>query len=139
MVIFAPAISVTTAGAENPNDILVIANLGIKTDSITIDDLKDVYLKKRTNWSSGEKVIPIHVSNNSALRDAFRSAVLKMSSTDEQSYWQVRKIKEGDTDPPSFDNVMKAVFRLHGAVSYVFRSQYKSNVAKIVLVLPAGK
>jgi hypothetical protein len=139
LFLIAGAISADIARAENPNDILVIANLGVKANSVALDELKDMFLKKKTSWGSGDKVIPLNVSDNPKLRDEFRAAVLKMSSTEEQRYWQARKIKEGDSEPTAFGNIQKAVFKLSGSVSYVYRSQYKTGVAKIVLVVPAGK
>jgi hypothetical protein len=139
VVLIGAAISADIARAENPNDILIIANLGVKTNSIAVDELRDLFLKKRTSWGSGEKAVPLNVADNPKLREEFRATVLKMSSTEEQSYWQVRKIKEGVSDPPTFGNIQKAVFKLRGALSYIYRSQYKEGVAKVVLVLPAGK
>lgn len=138
-VLIGAAMSADPARAENPNDILVIANLGVKTNSIALDELRDAFLKKRTNWGSGERVVPLNVSDNPKLRDEFRAAVLKMSATEEQRYWQTRKIKEGDSEPAAFGNIQKAVFKLRGAVSYIYRSKYKEGVSKVVLVLPAGK
>jgi hypothetical protein len=61
-----------------------------------------------------------------------------MSVSEERSYWQNSKIKRGVSEPRAFGNVLKAVFKLRGAVSYVYRSQYKAGAAKIVLVIPAG-
>lgn len=138
VLLIAAVASVDTARAESPNDILVIASPAIKVKSITVEDLRDMFLKKRTNWSSGEKVVPLNVADNAKLREEFRNAVLEMSPSEEQSYWQIRKIKEGDSDPPALGNVLKAVFKLRGAVSYIYRSQYKAGVTNVLLVLPNG-
>jgi hypothetical protein len=133
------AMPVTSALAESPNDILVIANLGVTAQSIAISELRDIFLKKRASWSPGEKAIPIHPADNPKLRAEFCQAVLNMSVKDEQSYWQVRKIKEGEVEPPAFGSIIKAVYKLRGSVSYVYRSQFKKGVVKVVLTVPAAK
>jgi hypothetical protein len=130
------AFPLTPVQAENPMDILVIANASVQAREITVDDLRDFFLKKRTNWGSGEKTIPINVTENAKLREAFRERVLNMNSTEEQSYWQSRKIKEGETEPTEFSNTLKAVYKLRGSVSYIYRWQYRQGVVKVILVLP---
>ncbi|MCP4677826.1 MAG: hypothetical protein GY854_20370 [Deltaproteobacteria bacterium] len=125
------------AQAESPNDILVVVNKGVKQDSISLGELKNLFLKDKTTWRSGQKVIPIHASAGSPVRKAFVSRVLGMSIEDEKLFWQKRKIKTGKIKPVEFRNTLKAVFKLRGSISYIFRSQYKERVAKVVLVLPA--
>jgi hypothetical protein len=130
-------LSPTFVQGENPNDILIIANMGVKISGITVEELKEIYLKKRANWTmAGDKAIPIHVADNAALREEFRARVLKMNSTEEESYWRGRKVKAGESEPPVLGNVLKAVFKLRGSVSYIYRSQYRQGVVKVILVLP---
>jgi ABC-type phosphate transport system substrate-binding protein len=133
LVLAAPRI----VGAESPKDILIIVNKAATVGKTTVDELKDVFLKKRSSWSSGGKVIPVHAPEGSPLREDFRKRVLSMSASEEASHWQVRKIKAGDSKPAEFGDTLKAVFKLRGAVSYVYRSQYKEGTANVVLVLPA--
>jgi ABC-type phosphate transport system substrate-binding protein len=125
------------ARAENPNDILVIVNPSVPVKSVSVQDLKDLFLKKRLDWGSGGKAVPIHAAEGSSLRTAFVRRVIGMSVAEEQSYWQERKIKAGIDKPTEFANPLKAVFKIKGAVSYVFRSMYKEGVAKVVMVLAA--
>ncbi len=126
------------ARAESPRDILVVVNRASTVDSVTIDELRDVFLKKRASWRSGGKTTPVNASEGSSLREDFRKRVLNMSSSAEKSYWQKRKIKAGESRPAEFENTLRAVFKLRGAVSYVYRSQFKEGTARVVLVLPAG-
>ena len=39
--------------------------------------------------------------------------------------------------PFSFSDALRAVFKVKGAVGYVFRGDYKPGVVKIIMVLPA--
>jgi len=125
-----------SAIADNPNDILVIANTNIEDKSLSIYELKDFFLKRRTNWESGDKAIPLNAPEGSELREDFRSRVLNLSASEEQSYWQERIVKSGVSGPAEFSNPLKAVFRLKGSLGYVYRSQYREGVVKVLLVIP---
>ncbi len=124
------------AVAENPNDILVVANQGVSVDAVSIRDLKAIFLKRRSNWKNGGKVVPIHAKEGSALRNAFVSRVLGMDAVKERAYWQEVMVKSGTRKPPEFSNTLKAVFKLRGGVSYIYRTQYREGVSKILLVIP---
>ena len=135
-----PLLVVTgTAFADNPSDILVIANNSTPVSRLTVGEAQEIFLKERTHWGSSDKAVPINAPEGSALRNDFRIRALQMKVSDEQQYWEQRKIKSGVTPPPEFANVLKAVFKLRGSVGYIYRSQYKPGLAKILLVLPATK
>ncbi len=123
------------AVAENPNDILIVANQGVSVDSVSIKDLKAIFLKRRANWKNGGKVIPIHAKEGTEIRNAFVERVLGMDSVKERAYWQEVMVKSGTRKPPEFSNTLKAVFKLRGGVSYIYRSQYRDGVSKILLVI----
>lgn len=125
------------ASAENPEDILIVVNGSIKNEQVTKDNLRDIFLKKRGNWSSGIRAVPVY-SKNIALHSDFRERLLNMSSSEEARYWQQLKIRTGESKPVSFDNTLKAVFRLRGAVSYIYRSQYQKGATNVVFVLPVA-
>lgn len=126
-----------TASAEHPEDILIVANKSVSVNSITMNEAKNLFLHKRTHWSDGAKVLPINAPQKSDIRAEFDTQVLAMSLEDELVYWYKKRIQTGSSAPPEFTNPLKAVFRLKGSVSYVYRSQYREGVAKILLVLPA--
>ncbi len=126
------------ATAESPEDILVIVNASVKNETVNSDELKAIFLKKRISWSNGIRAVPVH-STNAALRDDFRSRLLQMSEGEELRYWQQFQIQKGEAKPVAFGNTLKAVFQLRGAVSYIYRSQYRKGATNVVFVLPANR
>ncbi len=128
--------SVNSVKAESPNDILIVANKGVSAGSLSLDELKAFFFKERTSWKTGGRVVPIHANEDSALRKAFLSKVLSMRLAQEKAFWQEQKIRKGMAAPPEFSNTLKAVFKIKGALSYIFRKDYREGVAKILLVLP---
>ena len=122
--------------AEAPDDILVVAHQSVPLDTISLGDLKDIYLFKRRSWTYGDKIVPIHAARGSALRRDFRKFVMKMTVDEETRYWQIRKIQTGEGEPTVFAKPLKAVFKLKNSVSYVYRSEFKTGVAKVLRVIP---
>ncbi len=123
------------AQTESPDDILIVANNSVSASSVPLTILRDLFLKVRKEWRVGESALPINAKDEH-LRSDFRKRVLGMDLTAEQRHWENVKVKYGQSAPPSFDNNLKAVFKLKGAVSYVYRKDFKEGVAKVVLVVP---
>ncbi len=127
------------AQAQAPQDILVIVNSSSPVADASVAELRNIFLKKKSFWRGGEAVVPIHARPGSPLRDAFRQRVLAMTATEEKEYWKNVKIKKGLTEPTAIGNTLKAVYKLRSSVSYVFRADFKTGVAKPILVIPADR
>ena len=125
-----------TSNAESPNDILIIANKGLNINYISPDELKQLFLGKKTNAKSGEKIICINSQAGTAVREIFRTKVLEMSKSEEMSYWERAKIRKQLSPPPEFVGVAKAVFKLPNAISYAYRKDVPTSVVKVLLVIP---
>jgi hypothetical protein len=123
------------ANAESPDDILVIANNKVGVNSVSLQQLRTMFLKQRQNWKSGGKVFPLNAKPGTPIRKAFQAKVLGMDSTSEQAYWQDQRIRKGISKPSAFSNTLKAVFSVKGSISYCYRKQYKPGLAKVLLVL----
>ncbi len=138
MVLCAVILVPRSSLAEDPRDILIIVNNTAQSEKgVTISDVRAIFLKKRASLSSGGKVLPINAKEGTSIRKDFRKLVLGMNKAEEQKYWKDRRIKSGDREPVEFSNTQKAVFKLKGAVSYIYRKQYHKGVATILLVIPA--
>jgi ABC-type phosphate transport system substrate-binding protein len=133
-----PSLALAQRSAESPKDILIVANSAAGVNKVSLADVRDMFLKKRTSWPGGAKVVPVNINDGNGLRNDFRAKVLGMTSAQEKAYWQERKIKAGESTPSEFGDTLRAVFKLRGAIGYVYRSQFKEGTAKVLLVIPAG-
>ena len=127
-----------TAAAESPEDIVVFVHQGSPVKSVSVAELKQLFLKKRASWSSGQSVIVINAPSGSAVRNQFRKAVLGMSEAEEATHWETARIRNQIAEPAEMLNTAKAVFRLKNAVSYAFRKDVPQGVVEVVLVIPKG-
>lgn len=127
---------VAPASADQPDDILVVANLKVPIDKIDIKELRAIYLKKKLYWKMGHDAIPVNSKFGTELRSEFQRRVLGMDPESELIYWERQKIQRALSPPPEFPQTQKAVFKLRNSVSYVFRKDYRANVSKVLLVIP---
>ena len=126
------------AAAENPNDILVVVNREAPSNQVSGDEVKSMFMKLKTRWRGGAKIVPVHAKPGSPLRRDFLRRILGMNPSEEEAYWNDRKIRAGVSKPLEFTTPLKAVFNINGAVGYVYRSQFKKGLAKVILVIPAN-
>lgn len=137
-MVVAVAFAVLSFGASEARagdyDLLIIANKKSNASSASKAELRSYFLKKRTSWKGGGRVIPVNARAGSRLRQAFQSKVLRMSDSEEEEYWKNEGIRRGASKPAELSNTLKAVYHLRGSVSYVFRKDYKGGVVKILAV-----
>jgi len=124
---------------NRPDDILVVANKGVPTTKLSVDDVRAMFLKRKVTWDGDLPVVPVHPNAASPLRAEFLKRVIQLSAADETRYWEDQKIKHGIIGPKVFPNPLKAVYMIKGSLSYIQRKDYKDGVVKIVLVLPAAE
>ena len=137
ILILIPRLEAAGPATGGPEDLIIVVNKANKRNSITLAELREYFLRKRHTWGPGQKSVPIHAKSTTRVREAFNRKVLNMSVNEELQYWQNRKIKFGDSSIVEFGNNLKAVFKIKGSISYVFRSDYKEGVVKVLLVIPA--
>lgn len=122
--------------SESANDIVVFVNKSISIDSLTMSELKQIFLKKKTRWTGGRPIVIINPYGSSPVRKRFSDKVLGMTATDVASYWEKERIRSQVEPPVEMGNTAKAVFHLRNAISYAYRKDVPDGVVKIVLVVP---
>jgi ABC-type phosphate transport system substrate-binding protein len=123
--------------AESPQDILIVANTSVDQKDIEKGEVRAIFLKNKTSWSSGQKIVAVNAKPGTELRDQFQKRVLEMDSNREVSFFEEQKVRYGTSPPVEFPNPLRAVFHLKGSIGYVFRKDYKEGVAKVLLVIPS--
>lgn len=118
------------------DDILIVSNKSVDQKSISLAEVRSIFLKEKTRWKDGQKIIVLNAKRGSPLRKAFQDRLLSMEPEEEYAYWEEQKIRRQLSAPTEFANLLKAVFKLKGAIGYVYRHQYKEGVANVLMVLP---
>lgn len=136
--LLAGVLSGIPALADSPEDILIVANKGAEVNQVTPEEVRSYFLKTRTHWKSGGKVVPVNIKDDPKLRAQFQQLVLQMTPEQEKHHWTEQGIRKGLQPPPEFKKPLRAVFKIKAAIGYVFRKDFTEGVAKILLVVPSN-
>lgn len=77
---------------------VIVVNAANSSNADT-DEIKNLFLKKRTIWSDGITAEPMARGHGSAEQEAFLKYVLGMTQTELDNYWASEKSKTGATAP----------------------------------------
>jgi len=108
---------IITLSAEK---LVLITNRDNSIKSLTRDDIKRIYLKKRRFW--GEmKLTTLNLPPDSTLRQDFEKNILGMSAKELENYW-MRQHYRGQRPPyrlKSSQSVLIFVKKVKGAIGYI--------------------
>jgi ABC-type phosphate transport system substrate-binding protein len=99
--------------------------------------LAQLFLKKSTQWPSGQPALPVDLGDGSPVRAAFSDNVLKRSVPAVRAYWQQRIFSGRDVPPAekaTEADVLGFVRANPGAVGYVASGVAPAGVKVLVVV-----
>lgn len=121
------AVSLTIAAAPAVAEpIAVVVNHDNPKASVGAEELKAIYLGRRTEWSDGTTAQPIDQAPSAPGRAAFVAAVIGMSPARFAEHWVDQKVRGAGSAPPVATSpaaAVKLVSRVRGAVAFVPLSQ----------------
>lgn len=114
------------APRPSDDDFVVIVAAANPATSIRRQELARLFLKKTARWGDGREVMPVDLSVNSGVRNAFTRAVLSVEGMDRisavQNFW-LQQVYSGRGNPPPVKNaeadVVQFVAANPGAIGYV--------------------
>jgi hypothetical protein len=115
-------LSASVAGEARAPAYEIIVSPSNSIAAVDREFLAEAFLKKSTEWPSGETVKPVDLPPSSPVRRRFSDDVLHRSVAEVKSYWQQRIFAGRDTPPPELDgddDVVHYVLKHPGAVGYV--------------------
>jgi len=118
---------------------VVIVNAANPVRSMTLMELRRVFMKQSRMWPHGESIVPVEWDATSPLRVQFSQQVLERSVRDMADFWVQQGVTQGIT-PPSTHRSSRAVLRfvasVAGAISYVPAGGVDSTVLVIKVTSP---
>jgi TonB family protein len=111
----------TTSLSAFAGDVKVIANPSVKADSISADELKNVFLEEKSSLNDGSHVEPV-LSKGGSAHDAFVKEYLGKTEASLQTYYRTLVFTGKGSLPkaePSDSDVVAYVARTRGAIGYV--------------------
>ncbi|MDY0359978.1 MAG: hypothetical protein RBR08_00840 [Desulforegulaceae bacterium] len=115
-------------------DILVIANKGVSSSSLSKDELKRIYLGKLSRWENGDKVNFCLVKSD--LMEDFCQQYIGQSAMNYLKHWKKLVFTGKGSMPPFYDkdeDVIQFVAETKGAVGFVSSGSNTDSV-KVITV-----
>jgi ABC-type phosphate transport system substrate-binding protein len=116
-------------------DIVVICNKSVAESTVGKQDLKNIYMGKKTSWNDNKKIVFV-VQDNSGVNDQFLSTYINKSSAQYSSYWKEKVFTGQGTPPKSFatdKEMIQFVTQTDGAIGYVSSGEGLDNVKKLTI------
>lgn len=135
------AAGVSIAGeTETHTPIAIIVGSGSSINGVSVDTLRELYLRRQRLWPNGERAMPVNLPADSAVRSAFSKRVLGRLPTDLESYWR-RMYFEG-IRPPLVLKTSQAVCAYvaveSSAIGYVHLDEVNHESCRVLFVLAEG-
>lgn len=102
-------------------DVKIIANPSVKTDAVSSEELKSVFLEEKNSLSDGSRVEPV-ISKGGSAHDAFLKEYLGKTDTTLQNYYRTLVFTGKGSMPKaeaSDSDIVAYVARTRGAIGYV--------------------
>jgi len=110
-------------------------------DTLSLDDLKLIYLRKIQMDSEGNRWIPLNLPVTDPLRRSFSLTLFSMLPEEQQDYWNVQYFN-GITPPKvmaSEEAILRFVASTIGSIGYVRKQKVDSRVKVLLLMTPSAE
>ena len=129
IMLSAPALQTTQDPA-----FVVIVNTANPTRSLSLVELRRIFMKQNRMWPNGESIVPVDWDATSPLRQTFSERVLARSVREMADYWVQQSVTQG-LAPPSTQRSTRALLRfvasVAGAIGYVPAGESDDTVSVI--------
>jgi len=123
LMIFAviAAIAVMSPVISAAQQVIIIANANVPVSSLTGDEVKDIFLAKKTQWDNGQKINFVTLKDCDTHR-AFLKQYLQKSSSQFERYFRTLVFTGKGSIPKAFDTeeqLVGFVSSTDGAIGYI--------------------
>lgn len=109
-----------------------------RTDRLTPNDVRAIYLKQKKFWEDGKAVVPINRTAGSETRELFSDKTFGQDSRRLANYWNQRYFEAGEFPPATLaseEAMIRFVGSNRNAIGYVSGEDVGDTVS-VILVLP---
>lgn len=123
------------AAAQEDRRMAVIVHPERRAD-LSIDDLAQIYLRRRQHWEDGELIVPLNLASGTPQRAQFSQRVLRQTEARLGDYWN-RRYFDGVMPPATLASttaVRRYVATDRRAIGYVPAAEVDRSVRVILLL-----
>lgn len=119
-------------------ELLIVVSARSPLTSLTINQVKDLFLGRITCLPNGEAAAPIDQINGSPLREEFYSKVTRLTAAQAKAHWAKLHFTGRGIPPKEGANssdIKQLLNRIPAAISYIEKTDLDASV-KVLLTLP---
>jgi ABC-type phosphate transport system substrate-binding protein len=127
------------ARSAAPVEIAVVVNAENPLTTLSAEDVRAYYMKRKSSWPNGEKIRPVDVEADNAARVLFVTQVLKTTPSDLERHWLEIKYRAAESPPKRMsddEGVIKYISAFKGGIGFVEASaadKLKDRPIRVVL------
>jgi ABC-type phosphate transport system substrate-binding protein len=122
--------------------VIVIVNSANPVESLSVGELKKLFLSDRSRWDTGKSVAPVIPGSGAAARTAFLKTVCGMNDADFKKYFVQAAFEGKDVTPPkevsSAKDVKTVVAGSPGGIGIVPASEFSAGDSGVKAVKVDG-
>ena len=134
MMIFILCIALLEPVLSSADDLVIITNENVPTSVLSKDDIKQIFLGKKTTWDNGEKIIFVVQTGTDANTSFLKTYILK-NAYQFDIYWKKQVFTGKGKAPKSFSSeqeLVQFVSQTPGAIGYVSSG---TDIGKVKTIL----
>ena len=121
-------------------DVKIVANASVRADSVTVAELRSVFLQDRRSLSDGSHVEPV-LAKGGTVHEAFLRQYVGKSDDDLRTYYRTLVFTGTGTMPKFLDSdaeIIRYVARTKGAIGYVSNDSPTPGVKVLPIAQPGA-
>lgn len=115
-------------------ELLIIANTSVPAESLSQDDIKNIYLGKILKWGNNDMVTLV-ISDKSEVHKSFLQKYVKRNASQFENLWR-QNLFSGKGKAPvkvgSIDELVDYVSKTKGAVGYIYSGETLPDSVKVI-------
>jgi len=118
------------------DEILIIGSKDIPADSVSRDEIRNIFLGEKVKWDNGEKISFVLLLTD--VHEAFLKQYLGSTAAQYQNYWKKMIFTGKAKSPKSFsspEKVIEYVTSTGGSIAYIPSAEYdKADKDKVKII-----
>jgi len=118
------------------DEILMIGSKSLPADTISKDEIKNIFLGEKVKWDNGEKITFVLLLTD--VHEAFLKQYLGSTAPQYQNYWKKMIFTGKAKSPKSFtspEKVIEYVITTGGSIAYIPSAEYeKADKDKVKII-----
>jgi ABC-type phosphate transport system substrate-binding protein len=132
VVIFLMLVMLCLGSTTSFADVLIIANKNVSEDSISKEEVKNIFLGKTVKWLDKSSISFVILKND--VHKDFLKEYIKRSSSQYGNYWKKMVFTGKGSKPKAFEtekDLVRYVAETKGAIGYINKGTEMMNVKTI--------